>query len=157
MRMHTMALAVSCHCAAVGLLVAAGDATEDAVKKDLAALKGVWAVVSAEKDGKKLGSDQFKDVTVTYDGAGKILAERDGKVLFAATFKIDPTKKPKTIDATQTSDGDTKGKVLLGIYELKDDTLTFCSQSDSSKDRPTDFTAKPGSGHFLRVYKRVKS
>ena len=48
-----------------------------------------------------------------------------GQVNFKAKFTIDPTKKPKTIDYKMT-EGPTKGKTHLGIYELDGDTVKFC-------------------------------
>ena len=49
----------------------------------------------------------------------------------------------------------TKGKTTLSIYEIEGDTLKICSV-EPGKDRPTEFSSKPGSGHFLRVFKREK-
>jgi hypothetical protein len=42
-----------------------------------------------------------------------------------------------------------------GIYELNGDTLKSCVASPG-KERPTEFSAKAGSGHTLRVFKCVK-
>jgi uncharacterized protein (TIGR03067 family) len=156
MRIHAVVIAVLFLFAGVGLLVAAGAGSGEAVKKDLEALKGTWMVVSAEKDGKKLTDEQLKGITLTYDGAGKTSVKKGDQLLFEGTIKIDPTKKPKTLDATQTSEGENKGKTFLGIYEIQGDTLKICSAEPAKKDRPAEFSSKPGSGHFLRVYKREK-
>jgi uncharacterized protein (TIGR03067 family) len=139
----------------VGLLVAAGDAKEEAVMKDLAVLKGKWIVVSAIRDGNKLSDEQVNGVTLTFDVTGRALVKKGNQLLFDGTFKIDPTKKPKTEDATQTSEGENKGKTTLSIYEIEGDTLKICS-AEPEKDRPTEFSSMPGSGHFLRVFKREK-
>ncbi len=134
--------------AQIGSLVAGG-ADEAAVKKDLAALKGTWIIVSAERDGKNVTDT---GVILTFDGIGKAAVKKGSQLLFAGAIKIDPTKKPKTLDATQESDGDLKGKTLPGIYELDGDTLKICS----GKERPTQFSSAPGSSSFLRIYKRAK-
>jgi uncharacterized protein (TIGR03067 family) len=155
MTRHAVGLAVVSLFTGVGLLAAADDAKEAAVKKDLEAMKGTWTVVSAERDGKKIADAQLQGVTVTFDADGKVSAQRQGQTLFEGTVTIDPTKKPKTVDTTQTSEGDNKGKTALGIYELEGDTMKICS-ADFGKERPTEFSSKPGSGHFLRVYKREK-
>jgi uncharacterized protein (TIGR03067 family) len=76
-------------------------------------------------------------------------------LLFEGTVTIAPTKKPKTIDATQTSEGNNRGKTTLGIYEIDGNTMDVCSAGFRT-ERPTEFSSKPGSGHFLRVYKREK-
>ncbi|MDB5312449.1 MAG: hypothetical protein JWO38_6651 [Gemmataceae bacterium] len=151
MRWHAVAFAVLF--AGIGLAVAAGDTKEEAVVKDLEALKGTWAVVSADRDGKKLTAEQIKGVTFTIDGTGKALVKKGDQLLFDGTIKIDPTKKPKTVDVTQTSEGENKGKTILSIYQIEGDTLKVCS-AEPGKDRPTELSSKPGSGHFLREYKR---
>lgn len=156
MRIHAVVFAVLFLSAGVGLLVAAGDAKEEGVKKDLEALKGTRTVVSAERDGKKLTDEQLKGVTLTYDGAGRASVKKGDQLLFDGTIKIDPTKKPKTHDATQTAEAENKGKTVLSIYEIEGDTLKLCSAEPAGKDRPTEFSSKPGSGHFLRVFKREK-
>lgn len=154
MKRHAVVYSICFLAAAASLPVTAGDAKEDAVKKALADLKGTWTIVSATKDGKKLTEEQLKGVTLAYDGAGRVTVKQGDKVRFEGTIKIDPTRTPKTLDATQTAEGDNKGKTSLGIYELKGDTLTLCSVEPTAKERPTEFASKPGSGHFLRVYQR---
>ena len=151
MRWHTVVIAILF--AGVGMPVAAGDAKEEAVMKDLEALKGTWTVTSAERDGTKLSDEQIKGVTFTFDGAGRAVVKRGDQILFEGTIKLDPTKKPKAEDATQTSEGENKGKTFLSIYEIDGDTLKICT-AEPGKDRPAEFSSKPGSGHFLRVFKR---
>lgn len=136
-----------------GLGVAADNGKEDAVKKDLAELKGTWAIISAERDGKTVTD---KTVTLTFDGAGRATVKKGDAVLFKGTSNIDPTKKPKTYDVTEDSEGVTKGKTFPGIYELNGDTLRICSVVPEM-DRPTEFASKPGRGYFLRVYQRQKN
>jgi uncharacterized protein (TIGR03067 family) len=137
-----------------GLSVAAGDAKEEAVVKDLTALKGTWRVVSATRDGNKLTDEQIKNIRFTIGEGGQALVKNGEQILFEGTIKIDPTKIPKTEDA-QTSEGENKGKTTLSIYEIEGDTLKICS-AEPGKDRPAEFSSKPGSGHFLRVFKREK-
>jgi uncharacterized protein (TIGR03067 family) len=139
--------------AGVGLLAAADDAKE-AGKKDQEALKGTWTIVSAERDGRKFTEAQLKGVVGTFD-EGKVSVQRQGQTIFEGTVKLDPTKKPKAIDVTQTSEGDNKGKTFPGIYEIEGDMMKVCSV-DPGKERPTQFSGKAGSGQFLRVYKREK-
>jgi uncharacterized protein (TIGR03067 family) len=131
--------------------VAAG--ADDAVKKDMAELDGEWSMVSGEanraampdamvKTGKRVAKDG--ETTITFGG----------RVYFKAKFKIDPTKTPKTIDYTMT-EGPTKGKTQLGIYERDGDSVKFCFAAPGA-DRPSDFTAKQGSQQTLSVWKRAK-
>jgi uncharacterized protein (TIGR03067 family) len=138
---------------AVLALVAGAAAAEDAVKKEMAQLEGDWSMVSGEADGQSMPKEMVATgKRVAKDGETTITI--GGQVYFKAKFSIDPTKKPKAIDYTMT-EGPTKGKTHLGIYELDGDTLKFCFAAPG-KDRPTEFTAKEGSERTLSVWKREK-
>src|SRR5262249_10550977 len=103
--------------AAAGLFIAA-DAAEDAIQKERDKLKGTWKITSFDVNGAKPVSDeQLEGVTTTISADGKLKVEANGAVVVEATTKIDPTKKPKTIDFTFT-EGELQGKTSLGIYEL---------------------------------------
>jgi uncharacterized protein (TIGR03067 family) len=108
-------------------------------------------MVSGERDGQELPKD-------VVEGAKRILKGNEvtvvvgGQVYLKAQIALDPTKKPRAIDYTLT-EGENKGEKIQGIYELDGDTLKFCSASPG-KERPTDFTAKEGSGRTLSVWKR---
>jgi uncharacterized protein (TIGR03067 family) len=141
--------------AAAGFFLGA-DASEDAVKKEREKLKGTWKITSFQVNGQQpIGDDQLDSITTTIDEKGKLTVEAGGATVVEATTKIDPTKKPKTIDFAFT-DGQLAGKSALGIYELKDDTLKYC-RAAPDKPRPTEFSAKEGSEQTLVVYKREKA
>jgi uncharacterized protein (TIGR03067 family) len=133
-------------------LLAGADAPE-AVKKEMAQLEGNWSMVSGERDGQALPDDLVKQAKrVSKDGETTVSI--GDQVFLKAKFTVDPTKKPKTIDYTVT-EGDSKGKTMLGIYELNGDTAKFCFAAPG-KDRPVDFTTKEGSERTLSVWKRDK-
>jgi uncharacterized protein (TIGR03067 family) len=129
-----------------GLLVAA-----DEPKKEL---QGTWKLVSLEVDGKKATKGDIKNEQKMVVEGDKFTSTVDDKHSFKGTFKLDPGKKPKTVDVAVT-DGDFKGKALLGIYEIDGDTLRACYAAPG-KDRPSEFTSKEGSGNYLYIYKREK-
>ena len=135
----------------VALLLAAGDAGED-VKKELAKFGGTWRIVSLETEQGKIGEDALKDFRLIIEGDKFTAKEQSGEV--HGTFKVDPAKKPKTIDIIM-KDGPMKDTTMLGIYELDGDTVKFCFAAPG-KDRPSDFTAKEGSQRTLSVWKRDK-
>src|SRR5437763_9434753 len=122
------------------------------VENELKKFQGTWTFESVEAGGKKLPADQFKGMTVTFEG-DKYSVKNGDKVVEAATQKLDPSKSPKTLDAKVT-DGPNKGAVILGIYEISGDTLKVCFDPEGKK-RPTEFKGVSGS-QTLVVHKRVK-
>ena len=135
------------------LIVICAAAADDAVKKEMAQLEGAWSMVSGEANGVAMPKETVASgKRVAKDGETTITFGE--QVYFKAKFTIDPTKKPKAIDYAMT-EGPTKGKTHLGIYEVDGDTVKFCFAAPG-KDRPTDFTAKEGSQQTLSVWKRDK-
>jgi len=136
---------------AAGLLVAA-DAPKDDVKKELKKLEGTWVLVSGEQEGKEFSEDIIKSGKLTMTGDKHTV--KVGKDTIVGTHTVDPSKKPKTIDATDT-EGPFKGKTTLGIYEGDDDQFKVCFAAPD-KERPKEFTSKSGTGVFVHVWKREK-
>jgi uncharacterized protein (TIGR03067 family) len=134
--------------------VVVGDAKEEAVAKDLQAFKGTWRLSSREVDGKKDSDEEIKDVIMTNDGSAPITVRRGDKVIAEATVKLDPAANPKAIDVTFT-EGVHKGKTVLGIYEIEGDAFRVCVARPGD-ERPSEFSAKAGSGRTLVAYKREK-
>jgi uncharacterized protein (TIGR03067 family) len=130
--------------------VRAGDMAE--VEKELKKFQGAWTFESVEAAGKKLPADQFKGMTVVFEGS-KYSVKMDDVVVEAATLKLDLSRSPKTLDA-QVIDGPNKGKVYLCIYEIDGDTLKVCFDEEGKK-RPTEFNGE-GGANTLVVHKRVK-
>jgi uncharacterized protein (TIGR03067 family) len=135
----------------VGFLIAA-DAKDDDAKKELKKLEGNWQVISMEIDGQKMPEEDAKQYTVLIKGDKYTLKMQDNPIN-QGTIKVDPTKKPKTIDITPT-DGDNSGKTMLGIYEQDGDTQKTC-YTQPDKPRPTKFSSE--GGNTLIVYKKMKS
>ena len=79
----------------------------------------------------------------------------DGKVVWKATVKLSPSKKPRTIDLTIT-EGSNKGQTILGIYEVDKDALKWCTAGAGQTERPTDFASQAGSDVALYTFKREK-
>lgn len=148
MRIALMTLLCTLGLAAVA---ARADGKAD-VEKELKKFQGTWTFESVEAGGKEIPAAQFEGITVTFEG-NKYSVKKGDEVIQSATQKLDPSKSPKTLDATVT-DGPNKGTVILGIYEISGDTLKVCFDPEGKK-RPTEFKSGPGS-QTLVVHKRVK-
>ena len=140
----------------VGVLAAglafAADAKKDSTKSDQEKFNGVWKAVSGVFEGKELPKEAIEKMSLTLKGSKFTL--HNGPEKAEGTYKIDASKTPKTIDVTH-GDGSDKDKLMLGIYELTDDTYKVCFAAPG-EDRPTEFVSKPGSGTRLIVMKREK-
>jgi uncharacterized protein (TIGR03067 family) len=112
-----------------------------------------YKYVSAVDAGEKLPKEKIKDWMLTVTGDQAVWSDGD-KVMAAATFKSDRTKTPWTVDLHIT-EGEDKGKVVKGIFEIKDGTMTACS-AEAGKERPTKFSSTKENGHRLSELQEVK-
>ena len=134
-------------------IAAIGAEDNPAIKKDLAALQGEWSMVSGSADGQSMPDEMRKQMKRVCKG-DETTTTMGGQLFMKAKITLDPSKKPKTIDY-QMTEGFTKGKKQLGIYELDGDTFKSCFGGPGA-ERPTDFTSKPGDRRTLSVWKRDK-
>ena len=130
----------------------ANAADEEAVKKDLARLQGEWTMVSGSANGESMSEEMRKEMKRVCKG-DEITVTMGGQVFLKAKLTLDPSKKPKTIDYEMT-EGFTKGKKQLGIYEINGDTFKACFSSPGS-ERPTEL--KAGDGLTFSEWKRKKT
>ena len=131
----------------------AGAAESDAIKKDLARLQGEWTMVSGSADGQPMPDQMLAQMKRVCKG-NEVTTTMAGRIYFKAKITLDPSRKPKTIDYEMT-EGFTKGKKQLGIFEVDGDTLKSCFGKPGA-ERPTDFSSQPGDGRTLSVWKREK-
>jgi uncharacterized protein (TIGR03067 family) len=138
---------------ALGLCVAlvnAQDDKKDDVKKELENLQGTWKTqLVEESSGNRAGVAEFGDSS---------LVVKDDKYVFTmgrdkeeGTLKVDPTKKPKTMDVVITA-GESKGKTQLGVYELDGDTLKVTVNDPGDANRPKEM----GKGAATFTFKKEK-
>ena len=150
--MRTIRIACLIGLAAVTISSAWAEENE-AVKKDMTQLQGEWLMVSGSADGQPMPVQMLKQMKRVCKG-DEATTTMAGQLYIKAKITIDPSKKPKTIDY-QMTDGFTKGKKQLGIYEVDGDSFNSCFGKPGA-ERPTDFTSKPGDGRTLSVWKRAK-
>src|SRR5882724_1699408 len=131
---------VVCFLSAIVLL--AGDAATEMKK-----FQGQWALIAAEKGGKKAPPEilkfvaTFADDKMTFDTTDP--EKKDGPDKREFSIVLDPSKTPKSIDLIKFS-GDGKGDKYAGIYKLVGDELTICT-GEKGDDRPTEFSSPEGS------------
>lgn len=142
----------------MAVLVAVGAAlpawAQPSEGKDLALLQGEWTMVSGSVDGQPM-PDQMREQMKRICRGNETTTLMGERVFLKAKITLDPSKKPKTIDYEMT-EGFTKGKKQLGIYEVEGDTFKSCFGSPGA-ERPADFSTKPGDGRTVSVWKRVKA
>jgi uncharacterized protein (TIGR03067 family) len=131
-------------------------ADDRGAKNDLDKLQGHWVVIASTADGRKTAMGKIR-IERTIEGKNYTVTIHNGddELVLGGTIKLDPTKKPRTIDATRT-DGSDQGKAMLGIYELEGDTQRVCF-APVGRERPTEFSSKAGTGHVLTIWKRAEA
>jgi uncharacterized protein (TIGR03067 family) len=140
----------------------AGDKKEDPAKEELKKLEGTWVLTAVEWDGEKpapqdVTSDARSELTIH---GNKYKSGQVGEMYKKGEgfLRIDPSKKPKTIDFGRT-EAFKSGETGYEIYELDGDTLKISSvQKDTEKikpeDRPKELKTAPKSGVNISYYKR---
>ncbi len=112
-----------------------------AATKDIKPFQGSWKAVSIQNpDGKQATDDQVQHTRLVVEGNKFTLTSKDA--IITGTFTINATTTPNTIDVTLDSKEGKEIK-LLGIYQVKGDTRKSCF-AVPGKERPTQFTSKPG-------------
>jgi len=139
----------------VALLMVAAPLLAQETKNDLDKLQGHWVIVESIRDGKRTPGQIKIERTIDGKNYTVTVQSNEGEQVLAGTLKIDPTKKPKTIDATRT-EGPDAGKAMLGIYEIEGGRQKVCF-APVGKSRPTEFTSKAGTGHVLTIWQKAPS
>ena len=115
-------------------------------------LNGSWSPTAAELGGKPFPEETLRIIKLTVtEGKYRVTV---GDKPDEGTVKIDPTKKPPTMEITGTK-GPNQGKTFLAIYKVDGDTLTVCYDL-SGKAYPTEFKSKADTALYLVTYKRDK-
>ena len=123
----------------------------DGIDQELKQFQGTWKQIAYERDGVAEPLDeQGWDPCTTFTSEEFVVTLADGSIPIKGTYRIDPTRNPKTVDWTDTI-GEDAGKTLLAIYALQEDRLIFCA-AYPGLERPTEFRTRPG--QVLRVFQR---
>jgi uncharacterized protein (TIGR03067 family) len=120
----------------LALFLAAAAPKDEAVKKELKKLQGTWKVIRFEAGGKDETAKGPKEIVIKGDELRGLAPN--------VKFRIDPAKKPKTLDLIDK--GDPK-RIFPLIYELKDDELKIViplvrAGKGEAPKRPDSFETK---------------
>jgi uncharacterized protein (TIGR03067 family) len=131
-----------------GLSFASAQPADDAQK-----LQGAWTAVKADNDGK--AAADLIGHRLAFTGKEFQIRSKDGKPIYAGTFRVNASAKPAVIDFDHTT-GTLNGKSWKGIYELDGGKmLTICDNAPNLDGaRPTAFGAKCGAGYTLITFTR---
>jgi uncharacterized protein (TIGR03067 family) len=145
-------LCVFAACSFTAVFVVADDKSANDAKD----LQGVWQAVDLEANGERSPADQVKELQIVIK-ADEIFAVKPGGEDPRNKFKLDSSKTPKTIDLTPL-DEPRKGKIVAGIYSLKNGRLTLCINifGEDPALRPTEFKTQARDGVALVTLERAK-
>ena len=115
-------------------------------RKDLAKLQGTWHYAAGTR---------VADLVVSDDGF--TIRFKNGDV-YAGTFRLDPTHRPKAIDLT-IADGPDRhmGKESLGLYVLDGHRLELCPGVPGSGERLAALPGPDDRETLWIVFEREKS
>jgi len=144
-----------CALIALALLAVEGrswDKPEEDAGKDLQSMQGTWQLESFESSDK--AKVDIKKRTLFIGGEVFLIRDAD-RIIQAGTLRLVTARTPRRIDATVRK-GQHMDNTMLGIYEVKGDTLKVCFDPEG-EGRPGKFAAKAETAQYLATYKRVKA
>jgi uncharacterized protein (TIGR03067 family) len=125
------------------------------VEEELARIEGTWQQASGRATGAEIPRDLISDIRLLVKGDKKTVESIGQVIVRDVKIIIETGTNPEAWDEEPKSDSG-KQLVIRGIYKLEGDTLTGCIAS-ADKERPTEFDSRPGFGHTLQVFHRVKA
>src|SRR5262249_30633745 len=83
---------------------------------------GRYVIVAGERDGAKEPEERIRGTTVTFTKDSVVVADKDKKELYSATYKLNATTNP--CDITMTSRVESSaGEIARGLIQKEGDTL----------------------------------
>jgi uncharacterized protein (TIGR03067 family) len=133
-----------------------GEGKKGEDSSDQAKLQGTWELTKQAMGGKEFSGEGVPPLTliVKDDLMTRTLGAEGKGAMSKSRFKLDAQKKPKEI--TLTDEGPVKGAKVVGIYELKGDTLTLATSPPGVAMRPKGFSAKEAGMTIIMTFKRAK-
>ena len=135
--------------------VAAGE-PQDGAQQDRRKLQGTWTASSIEFHGRQELGEAVKSIQMAI--AGNEMSVRgtapDLNKYAKVNFELHPSSAPRAIDIT-IANGDEKGTVIQGIYEVEDDIWRLCVNL-LGNGRPTEFKSAADSQNVLAIFQRKR-
>lgn len=122
---------------------------------DLEQFQGKWEVVELVEDGKVVPKEAIREWLPSggkfeiAENAIIFVSPHDGKKQ-VKLFSLDATQFPKGIDLSARDQND-----VSGIYRFDSGSLIICFSDPDESKRPSEFSAKAGSGHLLMTLHRI--
>ncbi|MBW3543472.1 MAG: hypothetical protein KY476_24740, partial [Planctomycetes bacterium] len=114
-------------------------------------VNGTWRQLAVVVDGKEVPVGPQTLLIVTDDGYTVTVR---GKPYQKGTARLIGDEIPRK-SVVVVTEGANAGANIPQISTVQGDVLIAC-QAAPGEERPTSFTSKPGSGHTLSVWLRVK-
>ena len=114
-------------------------------KDDASKLEGTYTIVSGEEGGKSIPPERIEGSLVKFTADKITGTDKDRKEFFAATYKLDTSKKPYRIRMKSTTP---KEHETVGLVEKKGETLRIIYALPGGPE-PTEFKTKEGQQMFV--------
>lgn len=120
------------------------------MKHEQPLLEGSWQPFKAEMEGALAPELVVQRTTLTVRGS-RYVVDFAGETADKGRIVLEEAEPHGVIRLTSTH-GETDGRLLEGIYQLRGDLLRICFALSGSL--PTDFTAPAASQRYLVLYRR---
>jgi uncharacterized protein (TIGR03067 family) len=104
------------------------------------ALVGRYHIISGEKDGLEEPQERIKGTTVTWAKESVVVADKETKEIYSASYKLDTTSNPATITMTSRVKG-SSGDVVQGLIQKEGNTVRLVYALPTG-ETPTGFKTK---------------
>ena len=101
---------------------------------------GRYVIVSGERDGVKEPEERIKGTVVTFTKDSVVVADKEKKELYSATYKLESKKNPSDIIMTSQAK-DSAGEIARGLIKKEGDTLHLIYALPTG-EIPTGFKTK---------------
>jgi uncharacterized protein (TIGR03067 family) len=103
-------------------------------------LIGRYVIVSGERDGAKEPEERIKGTIVTFTKESVVVADKEKKELYSATYKLDSKKNPADIIMTSKAEG-SAGEIARGLIKKEGEALHLIYALPTG-EIPTGFKTK---------------